>query len=611
MSQNKGISATPEIEDSTNSRGKNYFLGIGINDYQKFKKLFNARKDVEDVKALLCQSFYFEDKNAEIIVDAQATRRNIIKKINELRSKITEDDSVLIYYSGHGYLDGKLGFWIPADAEEGEMADYISNADVREIIKEIPAKHILLISDSCFAASLLVRDASREVSGAFDTWEKNKSRWVFISGKGVVSDGEVGKNSPFATAIMKHLKEDSVEKINIVKLANDVINSVRFNYEQHAELSPLFGAGHDGGQFVFRKLRQELPDWTAACAKNTAAAYEAFLLKYPTSQFLAEAEKKITALKDAAAWQKALQRNSETAYLDYLQQFPSGKYFEQAKQRINNFDDERKWAKVKEQNTILAYLDYLELYPNGKYKEEARNEIDFFEKEQQRKEDEAKRIAKHLETIEKLKAEKERLEKENELLELEATQNNVYWAESIKSKDDTNKNLMLSQSLVKSDKAHYFNRNNLIFATIFLLISTFLVWYILRLPTNKIINPTEISNANDQKPNPVNPTRGDTSRTAVVDNQSKENLDWQKFDKNGKGTLQDYEAFLKNYPKGFNSKDALKKIEQIKSENNDDISTAERLIKSGYKEDAKIFLDKIKKRDPFNQRMKKLSKQIN
>ncbi len=390
MNQNKGGSAKAETEDTVNIKGKNYFLGIGINEYQKFTKLFNARKDVEDVRALLCNSFNFEEKNSEIVADEYATRRNIIKKINELRSKITPDDSVLIYYSGHGFLDGKLGFWIPADAEQGEMADYISNADVREIIKEIPAKHILLISDSCFAASLLVRNATREISGAFDNWEKNKSRWVFISGKGVVSDGEKNTNSPFAKAILKHLKEEAHEKINIVKLADDVVNSVRFNYEQQAELSPLFGAGHDGGQFVFRKIREEMPDWTTACTKNTAAAYEAFLLKYPNSQFLAEAEKKIIALKDAAAWKLAEQRNSEIAYLDYLRQFAKGTHSAEAKQRMETFGDERFWQQAKRKNSIVAFMEYLEAYPNGKYEAEANAAIAVFEDKHNLAEEKAK-----------------------------------------------------------------------------------------------------------------------------------------------------------------------------------------------------------------------------
>ena len=253
MATQRGASAQPDEKQQQSPSGKNYFLGIGINEYANFSKLSNARKDIEDVFQELSQSYNFEAAYAEILTDSEATRNVILKKIKELRNVVSAEDKVLIYYSGHGFTEDELGYWIPVDAAKGEIGDYISNSEVRELIKVIHAKHILLISDSCFSASLLVRDASRDASTAFDDWERHHSRWVFISGKGVVSDGMKGENSPFAKAIIRQLREAKDNAINITRLADNVITNVRFNYEQQAELSPLFGAGHEGGQFVFRK----------------------------------------------------------------------------------------------------------------------------------------------------------------------------------------------------------------------------------------------------------------------------------------------------------------------------------------------------------------------
>ncbi len=253
MAKQRGASAQPEEKQQHSPSGKNYFLGIGINTYTHFSGLSNARKDIEDVYQELAQNYDFDAAYAEILSDEAATRNTILKKIKELRNKVTPEDKVLIYYSGHGFTEDELGYWIPVDAAKNEIGDYISNSEVRELIKVIHAKHILLISDSCFSASLLVRDASRDASTAFDDWERHNSRWVFISGKGVVSDGTKGENSPFAKAIIRQLREAKEHSINIARLADNVITNVRFNYEQQAELSPLFGAGHEGGQFIFRK----------------------------------------------------------------------------------------------------------------------------------------------------------------------------------------------------------------------------------------------------------------------------------------------------------------------------------------------------------------------
>lgn len=370
MSENRGIAPFPEDYDNV-KRGHNYFVGIGINTYQHFTKLHNARKDVEDVADLLCESFHFERKHMTLLLDDDATRKRIIKTISDLRHKISEDDSLLIYYSGHGFMSGGLGYWIPIEAAKDEEDEFVSNSDIRDKIKEIKARHTLLISDSCFSASLLVRDASREVSGSFDTWEKQKSRWVVISGKGIVSDGEQGKNSPFANAILKNLKNASDDKINIVKLADEVTKSVGYNYEQQAECSPLFGVGHDGGQFVFHKTSQEAPAWAAACAKNQVVDYEFFIQKFPTSLFAKEAAQRIEKLKETAAWQKALQRNTETAFLDYLQQFPHGANAASAKQKMHDIAEEQKWQIAKRRDSLIAYIEYKDAYPKGKYVAEA------------------------------------------------------------------------------------------------------------------------------------------------------------------------------------------------------------------------------------------------
>ena len=62
-----------------------------------------------------------------------------------------------------------------------------------------------------------------------------------------------GENSPFAKQLIRHLSDSKISEIDINGLADKVIKSVRFNYEQQAEVCPLFGTGHDGGRFIFYK----------------------------------------------------------------------------------------------------------------------------------------------------------------------------------------------------------------------------------------------------------------------------------------------------------------------------------------------------------------------
>ena len=258
MEENKSAGFENSREEEIVEIGNTYFFGIGINAYKDFRRLNNAVKDVEDIGQLLINQFGFSEKKPfyKVLVDKAATRRNIIRQLNVLAKTVELNDRVFIYYSGHGYLDEKteLGYWIPVNAEKEFISDYVTNSDVRDIIKAMDCRHILLISDSCFSGSLLTRAVVEggTTNRAFYDWERKASRWVVSSGKGVVSDGKAGQNSPFATQLLEHLAEVK-EQININDLANKVTTSIQYNYEQQPEASPLFAAGHKGGQFIFYK----------------------------------------------------------------------------------------------------------------------------------------------------------------------------------------------------------------------------------------------------------------------------------------------------------------------------------------------------------------------
>ncbi len=338
-SKNKSIGKRKEYPKVTSiTKGNTYLLAIGINTYHHFTTLHNAVKDIEDLTYLLITEFGFFGQAPffKILKDEEATRKNIIGELKQLCILAKPEDRVLIYYSGHGHvdMDTKRGFWIPVEGEKNDDAGYVANTDVRDYIKAMISRHILLISDSCFSASLLVRGENVVTNDAFSDWESTNSRWLFCSGKDVVLDGEKGKNSPFAEGIIRHLSNPAVNRINISRLADDVIRSVSFNYRQQAEASPLFDAGHKGGQFIFYRVTgEDEEDVIFENVRNSKKkdALIDFLRISANKEYKKEIRKILKMLeKGDRAW-KAVNQTSYAALDEFVDEYPDHPIVKEAK----------------------------------------------------------------------------------------------------------------------------------------------------------------------------------------------------------------------------------------------------------------------------------------
>lgn len=280
--------------------GQHYFFGIGINTYAHFSRLHNATRDVKGVAEVLHQRYQFQKRNIVLLLDEDATRDNIICQLDAYQEMLSPKDRLLIYYSGHGHLNQKTerGYWIPVDGVHNKTATYINNAIIKNYMEDIPSKHILLISDSCFSGALFVRGETRS-SLAIEELEQRPSRWAFCSGRHdeLVYDGKPGTNSPFSGSIIKVLKRNRNPKINLMKLIDEVIELTRAQYKQLPEGNPLFNAGHEGGQFIFQLQNGETLAWANCQKVNSVDAYQLFLHKYPKGKYATDAKKNLENLE--------------------------------------------------------------------------------------------------------------------------------------------------------------------------------------------------------------------------------------------------------------------------------------------------------------------------
>jgi len=236
------------------SKAKNFLMVVGINNYQYWPHLNNAVKDANDMAGTLMGLYNFDFSNVTVLRDEQATRSNIYKTLRNFISQVAPTDNLVIYFSGHGHFDELLneGYWIPYEAHVNEEGDYLPNSSILKIIESINSQHTFLVADACFSGSLF----GEQKRGYAENVEKYKSRWGLASGRlEAVSDGAQGTNSPFATQVLKFLKDNKKDRVTVSELIQSVKLGVAESSNQTPIGNPLKVTGDEGGEFVFYKKK--------------------------------------------------------------------------------------------------------------------------------------------------------------------------------------------------------------------------------------------------------------------------------------------------------------------------------------------------------------------
>lgn len=261
----RGLANAKKSTGSSYIQGEYRALLIGNNEYQneKWPTLTTAVRDVEQLANVLIERYGFAEEN--VIVKTNATRREMLKGFNTLAETSKPEDNVLIYYAGHGEYDElKRGWWIPVDGED--RIDYISNEDILGWLRAIPARHKLLIADSCFSGNMLTRGArdlpEEEVLPTRYVIEKTKLRSVqglSSGGNEPVSDGgaQWEGHSIFAYHLIAQLRANQQPYFSAALLgfrvselvANDTASI--FGQGQSPVFSPVKAQGDQGGDFFF------------------------------------------------------------------------------------------------------------------------------------------------------------------------------------------------------------------------------------------------------------------------------------------------------------------------------------------------------------------------
>lgn len=232
-------------------------LVIGIQDYEKtgWSTLTTAKGDAEVIGSILQEQYGF---NVSRLTDADASYGHILQQLDQYM-ELGEQDALLIYFAGHGFYDQKMdeGYWIPYGAKRERQglpakSEWLPTSNIDKYMAAIPARHILVIADTCYGGALFRGDPAQEKQLH---WYKRAinapSRYVITSGNlEPVLDSGI-RHSVFAQEIINFLQY--VEKD--VFAASDIGLAIRHKVSkltgQLPRMGPLSSAADAGGEFIF------------------------------------------------------------------------------------------------------------------------------------------------------------------------------------------------------------------------------------------------------------------------------------------------------------------------------------------------------------------------
>lgn len=234
----------------------NRIIAIAIDEYADptIDNLKNCSKDINSLIGALSNRYQFD--SIELFAKPEQTTLSFLygELYNELINSL-ESDNILLLFAGHGEFNPKLetSYWLCSDSKKLNVTTWFNVGDLLKFFNASPAKHIALVSDSCFSGAIF----ELKRGGGLLALDGKVSRQALTSG-GIerVSDGS--QNSPFNTALITVLNENTSELLSFNQLSEKTILEFSRNRQQTPAFGSLVNSGDKGGTFFFKLKKDDL-----------------------------------------------------------------------------------------------------------------------------------------------------------------------------------------------------------------------------------------------------------------------------------------------------------------------------------------------------------------
>lgn len=173
--------------------GDRFAVVIGIAEYEQVNRggLSNLIYADDDARAFanILLRLGWKRSHVNLLVNEQATRRNILIALESWLTKAGPNDQIVLFWAGHGFPD-------PEDPEKVYFACHDTDITipatgyrmdrVRVALEERKAKNVIVLADTCHAGKLITR-GHRDISVVPGIRRMRKERtvpqgWIFMVG---------------------------------------------------------------------------------------------------------------------------------------------------------------------------------------------------------------------------------------------------------------------------------------------------------------------------------------------------------------------------------------------------------------------------------------------
>jgi hypothetical protein len=212
---------------------------VGVAAYEHISQLTYTKDD-----AYRMYAFYkspeggsLPDRQIALLIDEDATRKNVLKAIQDIYSQAGKDDIIIFYFSGHG----STGSFITREYNREDVKDskgLLRHEELYSVFKQSPAKYKYLIADACHAGTFIENDSkqsnTQSRSAFYQTFEHSKGGFVLLlscMGNEVSLETSGFKQGVFSHYLLRGLKGESDSNkdkvVSVIELFDYVDSNVK------------------------------------------------------------------------------------------------------------------------------------------------------------------------------------------------------------------------------------------------------------------------------------------------------------------------------------------------------------------------------------------------